>query len=101
MSKQKNSIGDIVDNIYYDEEVSEARITKGDIKIIIKAFHRQSLKMLKDNGEFNFYGFFKIKLKKMNGWTTKNITDDEVEVKPFYRTYLSLSKSAKDYLNEK
>lgn len=100
-NKTGNSFKELIDNIYHDEEVAEARITKGDIKIVLKAFHIQALSMLKENGEFNFWGFFKITVKQIGGWTAKTIDNEEVEIKPFYRTYLSLSKKAKDFLNSK
>lgn len=99
--KTGNNFKELIDNIYHDDEVADARITKGDIKIILKAFHRQALKMLKENEEFNFWGFFKIRVKKIGGWKAKTLDDKEIEVKPFYRTYLSLSKKSKDFLNSK
>lgn len=98
-SKTKNSFNDLVNAIYYDEEVEEARVTKEDIKIVLRAFKRQMLKMLKKNGSFNFWGFFKIRVSESGGWTAKNIKGEEVEIKKFNRVYFSLSKKSKEFLN--
>lgn len=100
-TKTSNSFKDLVNAIYYDSEVEEARVTKEDIKVVLKAFKRQTLKMLKRNGEFNFWGFFKIRVAQSGGWTARTISGEEVEIKNFKRVYFSLSKKSKEFLNSK
>lgn len=100
-TKTSNSFKDLVNAIYYDPEVEEARVTKEDIKVVLKSFKRQVLKMLKRNGEFNFWGFFKIRVSESGGWKAKTIDGEEVEIKNFKRVYFSLSKKSKEFLNSK